>query len=48
MASVAKDFGMDQALKQLGLTAVNQGTSTGNSWYPGGEQSASYSPVDGA
>ena len=48
MASVAKDFGMDQALEQLGLKTVNQGTSTGNSWYPGGAQIASYSPVDGA
>ena len=48
MSTVAKDFGMDQALKQLGLKAVNQGTSTGNTWYPGGAQIASYSPVDGA
>ena len=48
MSTVAKDFGMDQALKQLGLKAVNQGTSTGNSWYPGGAEIASYSPVDGA
>jgi aldehyde dehydrogenase (NAD+) len=48
MSTVAKDFGMDQALKQLGLEAVNQGTSTGNTWYPGGAQIASYSPVDGA
>ena len=48
MSTVAKDFGMDRALKQLGLEAVNQGTSTGNTWYPGGAQIASYSPVDGA
>ena len=48
MSTVAKDFGMDQALKELGLKAVNQGTSTGNTWYPGGAQIASYSPVDGA
>ena len=48
MSTVAKDFGMDQALKQLGLKAVNQGTSSGNTWYPGGAQIASYSPVDGA
>ena len=40
MSTVAKDFGMDQALKQLGLEAVNQGTSTGNTWYPGGAQIA--------
>ena len=48
MSTVAKDFGMDQALKELGLKAVNQGTSTGNTWYPVGAQIASYSPVDGA
>ena len=40
MSTVAKDFGMDQALKELGLKAVNQGTSTGNTWYPGGAQIA--------
>ena len=39
MSTVAKDFGMGQALKQLGLEAVNQGTSTGNSWYPGERKS---------
>ena len=48
MSTVATDFGMDQALQQLGLNHVNKGTSTGNTWYPGGEEIASYSPVDGA
>ncbi|MFT5985977.1 MAG: aldehyde dehydrogenase (NAD+), partial [Planctomycetota bacterium] len=48
MATVAKDFGMDEALKQLGLKDVNHGTSTGNTSYPGGEEISSYSPVDGA
>jgi len=48
MSTVATDFGMDKALKQLGLKDVNYGTSTGNTWYPGGAEIASYSPVDGA
>ncbi|MAZ71647.1 MAG: aldehyde dehydrogenase family protein [Flavobacteriaceae bacterium] len=48
MSTVATDFGMDKALKQLGLKDVNYGTSTGNTWYPGGAEIASHSPVDGA
>ena len=47
MSAVATDFGMDQALKQLGLTAINEGTSTGNNWFSNGELISSYSPVDG-
>ena len=35
------------ALKQLGVEATNSGTSTGNKWFPGGSEIASYSPVDG-
>ena len=48
MSTIAKDFGMDEALKQLGLKDVNYGTSTGNKWFKGGDEIASYSPVDGA
>ena len=48
MSTVATDFGMDKALEQLGLKDVNHGTSTGNTWYPGGAEIASHSPVDGA
>ena len=48
MSTVATDFGMDKALQQLGLTETNKGTSTGNTWYPGGAEIASHSPVDGA
>jgi len=47
MSAVATDFGMDQALKQLGLTDINQGTSTGQDNFGGGDLIASYSPVDG-
>ena len=48
MSTVATDFGMDKALKQLGLKDVNHGTSTGNKWFKGGAEIASHSPVDGA
>ena len=48
MSTVATDFGMDKALEQLGLKDVNHGTSTGNTWYQGGAEIASHSPVDGA
>ena len=47
MSTVATDFGMDQALKQLGLKDINDGTSTGNNWFSNGEIIESYSPVDG-
>lgn len=48
MATTADPFGMTKALKELGIQAVNQGTSTGNSWFAGGTLLESYSPVDGA
>jgi aldehyde dehydrogenase (NAD+) len=47
MEAVATSFGMDKALKELGLEAVNQGTSTGSEWFSSGDEIASYSPVDG-
>ncbi|MEL6812200.1 MAG: aldehyde dehydrogenase family protein [Bacteroidota bacterium] len=47
MSVVATSFGIEEALEQLGIEAVNQGTSTGNKWFPGGAEIASYSPVDG-
>ena len=46
MAEVALDFGMDQALKVLGIEALNPGTSTGKSQFAKGEILESYSPVD--
>ena len=50
METLTKDtFGMQEALKQLGLKEVNEGTSTGNQWMEGsGQLIESHSPVDGA
>ena len=47
MAAIATDFGIQEALQQLGVSATNQGTSTGLNWFSSGEEIASYSPVDG-
>jgi len=47
MEAVATDFGMDKALKQLGLKDINDGTSTGSNNFSNGEIIESYSPVDG-
>ncbi|NJX17544.1 aldehyde dehydrogenase family protein, partial [Tamlana crocina] len=50
MSSIAEKFGINQALKDLGLNVdqVNNGTSTGQEWFSNGEVIDSYSPVDGA
>ncbi|MEC7265177.1 MAG: aldehyde dehydrogenase family protein, partial [Bacteroidota bacterium] len=47
MSIVAIDFGMDKALKQLGLQEINNGTSTGSENFGSGEIISSISPVDG-
>lgn len=47
MATIANQFGMTEALKELGIKEINEGTSTGNSWFSNGELLESYSPVDG-
>ena len=47
MSTVATDFGIDEALKQLGLKDINDGTSTGNEWFSNGGTIESHSPVDG-
>jgi aldehyde dehydrogenase (NAD+) len=47
MSTIAKQFGMTEALETLGVKAINEGTSTGNSWFSNGETFESYSPVDG-
>ena len=47
MEAVATDFGIQEALKQLGLKEVNDGSSTGSEWFSNGELIESYSPVDG-
>jgi hypothetical protein len=44
---IMSDFGIQQALKELGLKDVNHGTSTGSHNFSNGELIASYSPVDG-
>ena len=48
MSKIAEEFGIKQALKDLGLTEENNGTSTGKDWFSNGEVIESYSPVDGA
>jgi len=40
-------FGIQEALKQLGVTEINEGTSTGSNNFSNGEIIESYSPVDG-
>jgi aldehyde dehydrogenase (NAD+) len=48
MSKIATDFGIDKALKSLGIRAINNGTSTGEYNFSSGATIASYSPVDGA
>ncbi|MGB5553866.1 MAG: aldehyde dehydrogenase family protein [Flavobacteriaceae bacterium] len=48
MSKIASEFGIDNALKALGLKEINEGTSTGSSNFSSGEIIESYSPVDGA
>jgi aldehyde dehydrogenase (NAD+) len=47
MEAIATDFGIKQALHQLGVKDINEGTSTGNSNFSSGEILESNSPVDG-
>ena len=47
MSTVATSFGIEEALKELGINETNNGTSTGKNWFSNGEEIASYSPVDG-
>ena len=47
MATIAQQFGMTEALKQLGIKEINEGTSTGNVHFSNGEILESHSPVDG-
>ncbi len=41
------DFGIKEALQKLGVKELNEGSSTGSSWFSNGEIIESYSPVDG-
>lgn len=47
MQVVANDFGIENALKHLGVKMINEGTSTGPQWFSNGDIIESYSPVDG-
>jgi aldehyde dehydrogenase (NAD+) len=47
MITIADQFGINEALKQLGIKALNEGTSTGAINFSNGEVLESYSPVDG-
>jgi len=47
MITTTTQFGIEAALKQLGIEALNQGTSTGIQHFSNGEILESYSPVDG-
>ncbi len=47
MTTIATQFGMNDALAQLGIKAVNEGTSTGTQHFASGTLLESYSPVDG-
>lgn len=47
MQATTTSFGIEEALEQLGIKDVNQGTSTGNEWFSSGEEISSFSPVDG-
>ena len=42
------EFGIKEALQQLGLKDINDGTSTGSNSFGNGETISSYSPTDGA
>jgi len=48
MSEIAEKFGIKQALKDLGIQDINDGTSTGSDFFGSGEIIESYSPVDGA
>ena len=47
MSKIAKEFGIEEALKTLGIKEINSGTSTGSESFGSGETIASRSPVDG-
>ncbi len=47
MTSIAQQFGMTEALQKLGISAHNNGTSTGTKHFSSGQDLESHSPVDG-
>ncbi|GLU43391.1 aldehyde dehydrogenase family protein [Allomuricauda sp. NBRC 101325] len=48
MSITTTSFGIEEALSQLGLNEINNGTSTGSENFASGATIASYSPVDGS
>ena len=47
MQAVASNFQIQETLNKLGISDVNNGTSTGSDWFSSGEEIISSSPVDG-
>jgi aldehyde dehydrogenase (NAD+) len=47
MGLVATDYGIKEALRQLGVEEVNNGSSTGSAFFANGDSIDSFSPVDG-
>ncbi|WP_338355951.1 aldehyde dehydrogenase family protein [Yeosuana marina] len=47
MEAITADFEIKEALNQLGVKEINEGTSTGSENFSNGEILESYSPVDG-
>ena len=47
MLKIVTEFGIDDALKALGISAINDGTSTGSNNFSSGELIESFSPADG-
>ena len=47
MTTIANQFGMKEALAQLGVKTINEGTSTGINHFSSGGILESFSPVDG-
>ncbi|WP_047417238.1 aldehyde dehydrogenase family protein [Cellulophaga sp. Hel_I_12] len=48
MSKIAADFGINEALKILGVKELNHGSSTGSDSFGSGDEISSFSPVDGA
>ncbi|MEJ6792561.1 MAG: aldehyde dehydrogenase family protein [Lacinutrix sp.] len=46
--AISADFGIKEALQQLGVKDVNNGTSSGSNNFGSGETISSYSPTDGS
>ena len=45
MEAIAADFGIQEALQQLGVKAINEGTSTGSNHFSSGAIIESFSPT---